>query len=271
MTITLTTWNINSVRLRIDLVAKFIKSVRPDVLCLQETKCPDDKFPLKRFKRLGYTHVALNGQKGYHGVAIISRLPFERIDVRGLCGKTDCRHVQVTLGEQAGLRDPITLHNFYVPAGGDEPDPQINVKFSHKLAFLDEMRDAPWLGPQGNERAILVGDLNVAPLEHDVWSHKQLLKVVSHTPIECEKLTALQTNANWIDVARVAAPEPAKLYTWWSYRAADWAAVDRGRRLDHIWVSPALGDRFHDFKIAREARAWAGPSDHVPVTTTIET
>ncbi len=77
MRLTLTTWNINSVRLRIDLVAKFIKAVRPDVLCLQETKCPDDAFPLKRFKRLGYDHVALNGQKGYHGVAVVSRIPFE--------------------------------------------------------------------------------------------------------------------------------------------------------------------------------------------------
>ena len=78
MRLTVSTWNINSVRLRINLVAKFIKSVRPDVLCLQETKCPDDAFPLKRFKRLGYEHVALNGQKGYHGVAIVSRHPFDR-------------------------------------------------------------------------------------------------------------------------------------------------------------------------------------------------
>src|SRR5919205_431732 len=89
MRLSITTWNINSVRLRIDLVAKFIKSVRPDVLCLQETKCPDDKFPLKRFKRLGYEHVALNGQKGYHGVVVLSRLPFENFDVQLFCGKSD--------------------------------------------------------------------------------------------------------------------------------------------------------------------------------------
>ena len=124
MPLKITTWNINSVRLRIDLVAKFLKSAQPDVLCLQETKCPDDAFPLKRFKRLGYEHAALNGQKGYHGVAVISRLPFERFGFDNFCGKTDCRHVSVTLGERAGLKDPITLHNFYVPAGGDEPDPE---------------------------------------------------------------------------------------------------------------------------------------------------
>ena len=188
MPLKIATWNINSVRLRIDLVAKFLKSARPDVLCLQETKCPDEAFPLKRFNRLGYEHAALNGQKGYHGVAVLSRLPFETTDVQSFCGKTDCRHVAVTLGERAGLRDPITLHNFYVPAGGDEPDPEINPKFQHKLDFLDEMRAHPALRPEKSQRAILVGDLNVAPLEHDVWSHKQMLKVVSHTPIECEKL-----------------------------------------------------------------------------------
>src|SRR5712691_4226223 len=142
MRLTITTWNINSVRLRIDSVAKFLKSARPDVLCLQETKCPDDKFPRKRFRRLGYEHVALNGQKGYHGVAVLSRLPFERFEVSSFCGQSDCRHVSAVIGERAGLRDPITLHNFYVPAGGDVPDPEINRKFAHKLDFLDEMRAA---------------------------------------------------------------------------------------------------------------------------------
>jgi exodeoxyribonuclease-3 len=271
MPLKITTWNINSVRLRIDLVAKFLKSARPDVLCLQETKCPDDAFPLKRFQRLGYEHAALNGQKGYHGVAVLSRLPFERVDVQSFCGKTDCRHVAVTLGERARLRDPITLHNFYVPAGGDEPDPEINPKFQHKLSFLDEMRAHPNLRPAKAERAILVGDLNVAPLEHDVWSHKQMIKVVSHTPIECEKLNLARNAGNWIDNMRVLTPEPAKLYTWWSYRAMDnWREADRGRRLDHIWTSDALADRVSKIKIAKDYRGATRPSDHVPVTATVE-
>jgi exodeoxyribonuclease-3 len=270
MKLTVTTWNINSVRLRIDNVAKFIKAARPDVLCLQETKCPDDAFPLKRFRRLGYEHIALNGQKGYHGVAVVSRIPFDAIDKRGFCGKTDSRHIAVTFGDKAKLLDPVTLHNFYVPAGGDEPDISVNPKFEHKLSFLDEMRELDALRPRAKDRAIIVGDLNVAPLEHDVWSHKALLKVVSHTPIECEKLTAVQKSGSWIDIARALIPEPEKLYTWWSYRAPDWAAADKGRRLDHIWVSPALGDKFHGFKITRAARGWAGPSDHVPVTTALE-
>src|SRR5881296_1411445 len=159
MRFSLTTWNINSVRLRIDIVAKFLKSARPDVLCLQETKCIDDAFPLKRFRRLGYEHVALNGQKGYHGVAVISRLPFESRTTKGYCGKGDSRHVGVTFGEKAGLRDPVTIHNYYVPAGGDEPDPEINPKFAHKLAFLDEM--SQWIAADqiAGDPAIMVGDL----------------------------------------------------------------------------------------------------------------
>jgi exodeoxyribonuclease-3 len=271
MRLKLATWNINSVRLRIDLVAKFIKAARPDVLCLQETKCPDDAFPLKRFRRLGYEHVSLNGQKGYHGVAVISRLPFESFETRNFCGKADCRHTSVVLGERAGLRDPITLHNFYVPAGGDEPDPGINPKFAHKLAFLDEMGADTALHPAPSQRAILVGDLNVAPLEHDVWSHKQMLRVVSHTPIECEKLNAARAAGNWIDVARTFVPESEKLYTWWSYRAMDnWLTANRGRRLDHIWVSQKLGDRLAAIHVTKDARGWERPSDHVPVTVTLD-
>lgn len=270
MRLTLTTWNINSVRLRIDLVAKFIKAKRPDVLCLQETKCPDDKFPLKRFKRLGYEHVALNGQKGYHGVAIVSRVPLETTASLTLGGKPDSRHIAAVFGERAGLKAPLTLHNFYVPAGGDIPDPKINPKFAHKLSFLDEMRELDALHPVGADRHVLVGDLNVAPHEHDVWSHRQLLNVVSHTPIECEKLVAIRDRGNWTDVARRFVPESEKLYSWWSYRAADWRAADRGRRLDHIWVAPALSDRVSQFTIARDARGWERPSDHVPVTATLE-
>jgi exodeoxyribonuclease-3 len=270
MRLSVTTWNVNSVRFRIDLVARFIKARRPDILCLQETKAPNDAFPMRRFKRLGYQHVALNGQKGYHGVAVLSRLPFESVDIRSFCGKTDCRHIGVTFGERAGLADSVTLHNFYVPAGGDEPDPQVNPKFAHKLSFLDEMREAITLRPKAGERSVLVGDLNVAPLEHDVWSHKQLLKVVSHTPIECEKLTAIYETGGWVDAVRHHVPVPEKIYTWWSYRAPDWAAADKGRRLDHLWVAPALGDRVSSITVAREVRGWAQPSDHVPVTAVLE-
>jgi exodeoxyribonuclease-3 len=269
MNLKITTWNINSVRLRIELVANFIATMQPDILCLQETKCPDDAFPTKRFKQLGYDHIALNGQKGYHGVAVISRLPFDHTTIRTFCDNLDSRHISVTLGATAGLAEPLVVHNFYVPAGGDIPDLALNPKFVHKLAFLDEMADCDELHARGSAHHILVGDLNVAPHEHDVWSHKQMLKVVSHTPIECEKLLAVKSRGNWIDIARHRIAEPEKIFTWWSYRAADWAAANRGRRLDHIWASSALENRISDFSITRDARGWERPSDHVPVTATL--
>ena len=265
--LTIATWNINSVRLRIGLVERLLAEHEPDLLCLQETKCRDAEFPLAAFRAAGYEHVAINGQKGYHGVAIASRLPFTAIDRRGFCGKADARHIAVTV---APNDRPITVHNFYVPAGGDEPDPLINPKFEHKLGFLDEM--AGWMRDEriAGRDAILVGDLNVAPLEQDVWRHTALLKVVSHTPIEVEKFGQVQAAGPWVDVLRHHVPADQKCYTWWSYRSPDWAKADKGRRLDHIWVSEGLGDTLSGLTILKDARGWERPSDHVPVLATLE-
>jgi len=266
MRFSIATWNINSVRLRFPLVKRFLARYAPDVLCLQETKCPDDKFPRADFERIGYGNIAIHGQKGYHGVATVSRHKLTDVQRERFCMKEDCRHLAATLGPDAGIDQPIAIHNFYVPAGGDEPDPEINEKFAHKLAFLDELathavsRDA-----LSGARSILVGDLNVAPLEHDVWSHKQLLNVISHTPLEVKKFQEFQRAGGWVDVMRDFVPPAEKLYTWWSYRAADWEESDRGRRLDHVWVSPSLGKSAREMTIVRKARGWKQPSDHVPV------
>ncbi len=263
------TWNINSVRLRIDHVKRFLSEEAPDILCLQETKCSDDQFPRKAFVQAGYEHLAIAGQPAYHGVAIASRVPLKDISVKQFCGKGDSRHVQAT------APGGIEIHNFYVPAGGDEPDPAINEKFDHKLKFMSEMKS--WFAELGGPRKkrVLVGDLNVAPHEHDVWSHKQLLKVVSHTPVEVEHLKAIIEASNWTDVAREFAGYEEKLYSWWSYRAKDWRASNRGRRLDHIWVSPALKNAAlaggaQSFKIHEDARGWEKPSDHAPVTLKLD-
>lgn len=266
MNLSVTTWNINSVRLRFGLVKDLIEQERPDVLCLQETKTPDDKFPAANFRALGYLHQAFVGNKGYNGVAIVSKLPFAQRDIMPMCGRTDARHISVTLANDARKAAGITIHNFYVPAGGDEPDPVINDKFAHKLAFLEAMdlwarETRPTL-----RSSILVGDLNIAPYESDVWSHKQLLGVVSHTPIETSALEALRCDHGWVDAVRALMPEPHKVYTWWSYRAQDWEAADRGRRLDHIWLSPDLAGKLHGATILKQARGWERPSDHVPVT-----
>jgi exodeoxyribonuclease-3 len=258
------TWNINSVRLRQDQVVRFLQTAAPDVLCLQEIKCRNDQFPAKTFRACGYEHQAVSGQAGYHGVAILSRLPLRDIETRSFCDKEDCRHVAATL--PSGAR----LHNFYIPAGGDVPNPDENEKFAHKLRFLRDLA-AMFEDSGARRKEILVGDLNVAPREHDVWSHKQLLDVVSHTPEEVALLDRAIAAGGWVDVARALVPEPEKLYTWWSYRAADWRTSNRGRRLDHVWVSgglkrQALALGRPAFEIHSDCRDWERPSDHVPVS-----
>lgn len=258
------TWNINSVRLRIDNVERFLTEAEPDVLCLQETKTQDEFFPVEMFDRLGYVHRLVHGMKSYNGVAVISRLPFEGdLSTPGWCQKTDCRH------GVAKLASGIEIHNLYVPAGGDVPDPAVNDKFAHKLGFLDEL--TAWFGEAARQHhpMVLVGDLNIAPLEHDVWSHRQLLDVVSHTPVEVDKLGRLQRAGQFTDAVRHFVPADQKLYSWWSYRNRDWAASDRGRRLDHIWVTPTLVPRLAGAAIHRPVRGWDKASDHVPVTVTL--
>jgi exodeoxyribonuclease III len=271
MSLTVATWNINSIRFRIENVERFLRQRKPDVLCLQETKCPDDVFPHAAFEALGYTHRLVHGMKAYNGVAILSRLPFTATMIHHRCGKEDCRHIEAAL-DIGG--DPVLLDNLYIPAGGDIPDPDANEKFAHKLDFYREMAGwyaarKPRPGARKGLRRIAVGDLNVAPLEHDVWSHKQLLKIVSHTPVEVEKLGRVQRSAKWVDAVRYFVPQDQKLYSWWSYRARDWQASDRGRRLDHIWVTPPLEKSLKRHDIARAARGWPVASDHVPVSVTL--
>lgn len=247
------------------LVGRLVRQERIDVLCLQETKVADASFPHKAVKKLGFEHVAINGQKGYHGVATFSRVPFKEVEPRDFCSKGDARHLRTV------LEGGIEVHNFYVPAGGDIPDPKANPKFEHKLQFLEEMEQ--YLGKLKNKSSaprIVVGDLNVAPFEHDVWSHKQLLNVVSHTPPETERLKAVYASHDWIDVTRSFVPHDQKIFSWWSYRNQDWKKSDRGRRLDHLWVSPGLKGAVKSHAIMRGARDWKRPSDHVPVVAEIE-
>jgi exodeoxyribonuclease-3 len=259
------TWNINSVRLRLTLLTQLIAALDPDVICLQETKVPDPLFPLEGAQALGYAHVAYRGMKGYNGVSILSRVPFEALhDTPNWCGRGDCRHLGVRLAVPSG---PVILHNFYVPAGGDIPEPALNDKFAHKLAFLAEAE--AHFAAHAPHRSILVGDLNIAPLEHDVWNHRQLLKIVSHTPEEIERLNRWLSRG-FHDAVRHFVPQDQKLYSWWSYRNQDWRGSDRGRRLDHIWVSEDLVPTLRAQTTLKDARDWPRTSDHVPVCVELQ-
>ena len=194
----ITTWNINSVRIRLDLVRRLVKELKPDVLCLQETKVPDDLFPHRAFADLGFQHRRVHGMKGYNGVAILSRVPFSGGAPLPRCGKQDCRHLY------ARLPGGVELHNIYIPAGGDIPAPQANDK-----------------------------------------------------------------SLDWVDAVRHFIPAEERLYTWWSYRNRDWKVSDRGRRLDHVWVTPALKGKLRGASVHRDARDWESGSDHVPVTVEV--
>ena len=254
------TWNINSIRIREAALAEFVRVHTPDVLCLQETKCEDQHFPHELVERLGFKHVVLTGEKSYNGVAILSKLPLKLHATFDMIGNGHKRHIA------AELPDGTIVHNFYVPAGGDIPDPHANPKFDEKLRFVAAMRDWSAREVKAKDKVLIVGDFNIAPQVHDVWSHKQLLKIVSHTPVEVDGLNELLAQSGgWVDAMRALVPAEKKLYSWWSYRNRDWAASDRGRRLDHIWLTQALKPQLKNGLIMREARGFESPSDHVPV------
>ncbi len=267
MRLRIASWNINSVRLRAEQVARFVAEQAPDVVCLQEIKCREAEFPVEALAAAGLTHLRIAGQKGWHGVAIASRLPLEDAPALDVCREGHARCVGAVV---AG----IEIQNFYVPAGGDVPDREANPKFDHKLDFYERLtREMARRDPTAP--LVIAGDLNVAPGENDVWNHKFMSKVVSHTPPEIAAMAALKASLGFIDLAREAAPEPEKLFSWWSYRAADFRASNRGLRLDHIWIAPGLRDAAFrqgapSAQVHADVRAWGRPSDHAPVTADLE-
>jgi exodeoxyribonuclease III len=263
MRLRIATWNINSVRIRTEQVARFVRDEAPDVLLLQEIKCRDGEFPTEAFVEMGLPHVRIKGQKGWHGVAMASRLPIEDAAPLDVCREGHARCV-------GGIVAGVEIQNFYIPAGGDTPDRVANPKFDHKLDFYEKLT-AEMARRDPKAPLVIAGDLNVAPGEHDVWNHRFMLKVVSHTPAEIEAFGRLMDSAGFIDIVREAIPDPQKLFSWWSYRAQDFRKSNRGLRLDHLLLTPGLRDaawragapaaRVHD-----DVREWTRPSDHAPVS-----
>ena len=252
------TWNVNSLRVRLPHLLQWLAANQPDIVALQETKVRDEEFPLEACKDMGFPYIVFKGMPSYNGVCFLSKLPIASSFSHSFDGKDDCRHLSVNI-------NGINLHNIYIPAGGYEPDAEFNDKFAHKLRFLKELGEVFASSSELPNPKILLGDFNVAPLETDVWNHKQMLNVVSHTPVETNLLNSFQKAGYFIDAIRHFYPEPEHLYSWWSYRAADWQKSNRGRRLDHIWVSPDLSDCLDYATIFSAARGENRPSDHVPV------
>ena len=263
MRLRLATWNINSVRLRHEQVARFVAESGTDVVCLQETKCREGEFPRQAFEDMGLPHLVIAGQKGWHGVAIASRHPIAPAPPLDVCREGHARCV-------GGVIAGVEVRNFYIPAGGDTPDRALNAKFDHKLDFYERLT-AAMAGRDPSAPLLLAGDLNIAPGEHDVWNHRHMSKIVSHTPVEVAVMAELQASLGFTDLVREATPEPQKLFSWWSYRAADFRASNRGLRLDHLWASPGLmgaarGSGRVSAEVHDRVRAWERPSDHAPVT-----
>ena len=253
-------WNVNSIRIRKAQLLNLINKESPDFICLQETKTLNEQFPISDFEKINYK-VYTNGISSYNGVAIITKHNLEKISVNNFCNKNDARHIQAKFGK-------LSIHSIYVPAGGDEPDEKKNEKFLHKLKFLDEMGN--FFSSKKNELNLLCGDFNVAPYEDDVWSHKQLRNVVSHTDIERKKLLEILNKGNFMDAVRIFNNPPENIFTWWSYRSKDFNKNNRGRRLDHIWITKDEKIKIKDSKIFKDSRNNVKPSDHVPISMDFE-
>jgi len=273
MSIKIASWNVNSVRKRLEGLKALAEEAAPDIVCLQETKVVDELFPALEIAAMGYPHQAVSGQKAYNGVAILSKFPLHDIERPEWCGRAEARHIYANI-DLGGAR-PLEVHSLYIPAGGDKPDPLKNPKFAHKLDFITEQTHwwsarGPVDRPGGAAPRLLAGDFNVAPLASDVWSHERLKNIVTHTEIEIRHLDALQRAGDWHDAIRHFLKDDEHLYTWWSYRAVDWEEADKGRRLDHIWVTPDLAPALKSMAALKDARDWEPPSDHVPVILEIE-
>jgi exodeoxyribonuclease-3 len=263
MRLRICTWNVNSIRIRTDQVARFVREQAPDVLCLQEIKCQAGEFPAEVFAEMGLPHLKVAGQKGWHGVAIASRLPIADSPHLDLCREGHARCVSAVV-------EGVEIQNLYIPAGGDVPDRALNAKFDHKLDFYEKLT-ATMAKRDPKSPLVVTGDLNVAPGEFDVWNHRYMSNIVSHTPAEVAAFGQLMESLDFIDIVREAIPDPTKIASWWSYRAQDFRASNRGLRLDHLLLSPGLRDAaFHSgaplARIHDDVREWDKPSDHAPVS-----
>ncbi|HVF54844.1 MAG TPA: exodeoxyribonuclease III [Pyrinomonadaceae bacterium] len=246
------TWNVNSVLARLPLVLRWLGSARPDVLCLQETKCADERFPAKEFAELGY-HSELFGQPTYNGVAILSRT--KATDVRrGFPDAEEGAHARLLAATVEGVR----VVNVYVPNGAFVGSD----KYDFKLAWMRRLReffdDEYWT----DDEVLLCGDFNVAPEDRDVHDPEQWRGKILFSRSERE---ALQEIKDWgFEDAFRLHEKGGGFYSWWDYRAGSFRR-NTGLRIDHIWVSEPLGKRCKSVWIDKEPRGWERPSDHTPV------
>ncbi|RXF74568.1 exodeoxyribonuclease III [Hansschlegelia zhihuaiae] len=250
------TWNVNSIKSRIDLATRWLQEARPDLVCLQEIKCVDEAFPRAEIEALGY-NVAVHGQKSYNGVAILSRAPIEDVVMRlpGDDADEHARYVEVVVSTDRGA---VRVGCIYLPNGNPAPGP----KYDYKLGWMERLRRHAAERLALEEAFVLAGDFNVIPAPKDAkrpdaWVDDALF--LPETRAAWRRLIALGLT----DALR-AADENGGVYTFWDYQAGAWQK-DHGIRIDHLLLSPQAADRLLAVRVDRHVRSWERPSDHVPV------
>jgi exodeoxyribonuclease-3 len=258
----LTTWNVNSLTARLQHVLDWTAANPVDVLCLQELKLTDDKFPLEALRAAGYPHCAVFGQKTYNGVAIMSRHPLRDI-VKNIVGFDDehSRLIAATIDCDAGA---LRLVNGYF-VNGQAPGTD---KFEYKMSWLRGLRDSLREELAAHPRLVLAGDFNIAPEDRDSWDPEGLRETIHHTTEERDHFRKL-LELGLADSFRLF-EQPERSYSWWDYRMLGYQK-NRGLRIDHILVSEALKPHVKGCSIDRVPRKWDKPSDHAPVTVELFT
>jgi exodeoxyribonuclease-3 len=249
------TWNVNSINARLPTVLRWFEQVRPDVACLQEIKCVEEKFPTEAFERLGY-NVAVHGQKSYNGVALLSKTPLEDVR-RNLPGEDGDDHARYLEALVSGAR-PVRVGTIYLPNG----NPVGTDKFAYKLRWMQRLNQHARELLAFEEPLVLAGDYNVIPEPADVhdpaaWSGDALFRPETRAAFRALKWLGLTD-------AYMAADGAPGGYTFWDYQAGAWPR-DLGIRIDHLLLSPTAADQLGAVTIHRHVRSWEKPSDHVPV------
>ncbi len=246
------TWNVNSVKARLETVIAWLKEASPDVVCFQELKCEDKAFPAQAFEELGY-NLAVHGQKTYNGVAILSKLPFDEVRTRlpGDDGDEQARYVEAVV---SGIR----IASIYLPNG----NPVASEKYAYKLSWMDRLIAHAKGLLAYEEPFVLAGDYNVIPQAIDAKNPADWVNDALFLPPTLAKFREL-INLGLTEAVRTLDPEPG-LYTFWDYQAGAWQK-NNGIRIDHLLLSPQAADRLQSTRIDKHVRAWEKPSDHVPV------
>ncbi len=253
----ITTWNVNSLTARLQHVLDWLAANPVDVLCLQELKLTEDKFPLMALQEAGYPHCAVFGQKTYNGVAILSRVPLREV-TRNIEAFTD-EHSRVIAATVDHAGGELRIVNGYF-VNGQAPGTD---KFAYKMAWLDALARDVGAQLQRHPRLVLLGDFNITPEDRDSYDPVGLRETIHHTSEERAHFQAL-LDLGLVDSFRLF-EQPEKSFSWWDYRMLGYQK-NRGLRIDHILVSQALRGQVKACAIDRTPRKWKQPSDHAPVT-----